>query len=188
MSSFDITADIRYRHGKLFVWMQRNNLKNSELSRLTGINPSVLGAIINMQKPPSKKCAEMLSLVTGIPKDELFPVEYVTALRKRGFSKLHTRQITESIPLGDMLDWGSREPLPSPEEACVDAETFEQLEKAINELPARPRQVMLLRFKDEKTLKEVGAIIGVTVERVRQIEKRTLECLRDKLEEVDKLP
>lgn len=49
--------------------------------------------------------------------------------------------------------------------------------------PARDRSVLTLRFGlfggHERTLSEVAAIVGLTRERVRQIEKRALRRLRD---------
>ena len=53
---------------------------------------------------------------------------------------------------------------------------------ALADLPARERGVLILRFglfgDHERTLSEVATIIGVTRERVRQIEQRALRRLR----------
>ena len=48
----------------------------------------------------------------------------------------------------------------------------------LNQLEDRDRLVIEMRFWEEKTLKEVGEVIGVTRERVRQIEVRVVQKLR----------
>lgn len=53
---------------------------------------------------------------------------------------------------------------------------------AVRKLPARERQVIEFRFglngRDKRTLNEVGTIIGLTRERVRQIEMHAREMIR----------
>jgi RNA polymerase primary sigma factor len=58
----------------------------------------------------------------------------------------------------------------------------EQLNQVLGTLTQRERKIMELRFglKDEhpRTLEEVGAKFGLTRERIRQIEARTLAKLK----------
>jgi len=61
-----------------------------------------------------------------------------------------------------------------------------EMAKALSYLDERERQVLALRYGigeevDEHTLSEIGAQLGVTRERVRQIEVRALEKLRERL-------
>jgi len=68
----------------------------------------------------------------------------------------------------------------------VDAASFillqEQLETVLHSLSERERQVIRLRFGladgHPRTLEEVGKEFGVTRERIRQIESKTLSKLR----------
>ena len=59
---------------------------------------------------------------------------------------------------------------------------LEDLEEALRELNPREQQVVRLRFGLEdgqiRTLEEVGREFGVTRERIRQIESKTLAKLR----------
>ncbi|MFA6023381.1 MAG: sigma-70 family RNA polymerase sigma factor [Candidatus Pacearchaeota archaeon] len=63
-------------------------------------------------------------------------------------------------------------------------EMREVLEDAISTLPEQQREVMKYRYGfydgGEYTLQEVGDILGVSMERIRQIEKSALERLRKK--------
>lgn len=44
------------------------------------------------------------------------------------------------------------------------------------------REIIRLRYREEKTLEEVAVVIGVTRERVRQIEQKALEKIRDRVD------
>lgn len=58
----------------------------------------------------------------------------------------------------------------------------EKIDEALAELPPREREILIKRFgldgSEPLTLKEVGQVIGLTRERVRQLEDRALERLR----------
>ena len=83
------------------------------------------------------------------------------------------RVLGDSLPDVDM---------PSPEESTTRSLMQEQVRAVIDALPMREAQVLLLRygFHDGKshTLQEVGDRMGITRERVRQIENQALTKLR----------
>ncbi len=59
----------------------------------------------------------------------------------------------------------------------------EEVEKALKCLTAQESRVLHLRYglddDCQRTLQEVGEVLGVTRERIRQIEARALQKLRD---------
>ena len=69
-----------------------------------------------------------------------------------------------------------------PDELAVETVGREALEQALNALPARERQVLILRFGLDsgtpRTLEEVGAVMGFSRERARQVERDALASLR----------
>ncbi|GIW67203.1 MAG: RNA polymerase sigma factor SigA [Candidatus Parcubacteria bacterium] len=71
----------------------------------------------------------------------------------------------------------------TPERTAALAILREQLKKAIQSLSPRERQVISLRYGLEDgtmyTLEDIGKIFGITRERVRQIEIKALEKLKD---------
>ena len=71
---------------------------------------------------------------------------------------------------------------PAPAEEVATHLLHEQLTQALNRLPAREAQILRLRYGLEDgrvyTLEEVGQTIGVTRERVRQLEAQALNRLR----------
>jgi RNA polymerase nonessential primary-like sigma factor len=52
---------------------------------------------------------------------------------------------------------------------------------ALGKFPARTRKILVLRFFHEKTLEEIGENLGLTRERVRQIEWEAVQKLRKAL-------
>ncbi len=71
---------------------------------------------------------------------------------------------------------------PAPAEEVATHLLHEQLQNALNRLPTREAQILRLRYGLEDgrvyTLEEVGQTIGVTRERVRQLEAQALNRLR----------
>lgn len=64
----------------------------------------------------------------------------------------------------------------------VDKELMENelkvtLAKAIDELPARQKQVVSLYFYENLNLKEIGEVLGISLQRVSQIRKNALDAL-----------
>jgi RNA polymerase primary sigma factor len=85
----------------------------------------------------------------------------------------------EDSELGDFIEDETR---PLPEEAAEGSLRKEALGMLIGTLPARERHVLELRYglvgDESRTLDEVGRMLGVSRERVRQIESNGLKRLR----------
>lgn len=81
--------------------------------------------------------------------------------------------------LGDLVEDRTE---PTPEEAVNALVQQEEVKELLEKLGERERQVLCLRYglgeEKPRTLEEIGEILGVTRERVRQIEARALEKLR----------
>jgi len=81
--------------------------------------------------------------------------------------------------LGDLLEQTG---LPDTDELLLRESFSRALGDALAELPEREREVLKLRFgltdDQPKTLREIGEVMGLSRERVRQIESRALNKLR----------
>lgn len=64
---------------------------------------------------------------------------------------------------------------------CLEGEARERLAKAIGALPDRERTVMQLYYFEEKTMREIGEVLGVVESRVSQIHHGALHRLRGQL-------
>ena len=85
----------------------------------------------------------------------------------------------EGLTLGDRIqDPGEEAQL----EAVEDQIWLVQLQKAVadafQEMPAEQRELLRLRFWDKKTLKELSQSLSVSIENVRQRERKALQTLR----------
>jgi RNA polymerase primary sigma factor len=78
-----------------------------------------------------------------------------------------------------------------PEQNLLDESTRPLVNSLLEKLPDREQRILRLRFGIEehekapsRTYKEIGTVIGLTRERVRQLEKQALAGLKDVVEEL----
>jgi RNA polymerase primary sigma factor len=87
----------------------------------------------------------------------------------------------EAQALSEMLSDGEQH---QPEKAMLDASDSPTIRKLLCQLEPRERKILELRFGldgyegPQRTFKEIGAIVGLTRERVRQLAKKALEELK----------
>jgi RNA polymerase primary sigma factor len=133
------------------------------------------------------------SLAQALGRDPL-PEEIASEMEKDVEEILYLMQISQSTsslnqPLGDedggseLADFISDTKTITPDNHATRELLKSELEKIMQELSEREREIIKMRFglNDEMThtLEEVGKAFGVTRERIRQIEAKTLEKLKD---------
>ncbi len=111
-----------------------------------------------------------------------FPIE-----RVREIQRINQDTVSLEQPMGDEEDFSLSDLIEDqgaevPDDAATRSMLHEAVRDALGTLPKREREVMELRFGLEdgrvRTLEEVGKAFGVTRERIRQIEAKTLAKLR----------
>jgi RNA polymerase sigma factor RpoD-like protein len=111
----------------------------------------------------------------------------LTAEKIREILKVAQDPISLEKPIGDeeesqLLDFLEDKENLTPEDYAINEYVKNNFYKCLEELSAREKEVIILRFgiddKATHTLEEVGNIMKVTRERVRQIEKKALALLR----------
>ena len=126
-----------------------------------------------LERPPSE----------GELADELdMPPEEVRLLLSSNQNLLSLNQPIDEdgeAEFGDLLE---QYVIPDTDEAIA-KQSFEQtLREALDELSEKERQILSLRFgladDQPRTLREIGALLGISRERVRQIENQSLTKLR----------
>jgi RNA polymerase primary sigma factor len=97
----------------------------------------------------------------------------------QGITSLDTPIGDDGPALQDLLEDDSAA---SPDQLAVEAIGREALDHALAALPERERQVLVLRFGLDsgtpRTLEAVGAVMGFSRERARQVERSALTALR----------
>ena len=110
-----------------------------------------------------------------------------TAREVRDVLRIAQMPISLEKPVGDeedseLGDFVADETGEEPHEAAMEHLQREDVQRALNVLPERERQVIELRYglrgHEPLTLEEVGRAFGLTRERVRQIENNTLKKLK----------
>jgi RNA polymerase primary sigma factor len=139
----------------------------------TKVDKAVQSMVQKLERRPT---AEEVATETGI---DVSKVERVMMAWQQGIS-LDQPRGENGLFIGDFI---SDTKTPSPSDEASERLLREDLDRVLEVLTPREREVMELRYglRDgrEYTLKEVGRTLGITRERVRQIQSGALKQLRD---------
>ena len=126
-----------------------------------------------LARPPTE---EELAEAMGLPVEE---VRLLTRVSQGSLSLNDPVDEDGDSELGDLLEQTT---LPDADERILFSSFQKALREALGELPERERRVLELRYGLEddrpRTLREIGEIMGLSRERVRQLEARALQALR----------
>lgn len=120
--------------------------------------------------------------------EEIAPLVNLSVDVVQALAALNTSDVRLDAPLaavGDqsLLDRFTTAAAPDAETEAMDRMLGEQVDAALRTLPPRDAKVLRLYFGleggHEHTLEEIGAMLGITRERVRQLRDRALRRLRE---------
>lgn len=175
-----ITAVTRLKWGALFDALLRAKWTGAELSRRTGLHPTRVSEYLTMKRRPTEedfKKIEEAFIKAGIDVDllESWPEKFIGFGTTRKMTLVQTQDIEVEL----LMLQGEQ---PTPLQLAESIDDGEILREEVKALPPRLQTVINLRFglegEEEHGLKQIGEKLGVSRERVRQMEARALRILR----------
>lgn len=150
----------------------------AELARRVGLSPTTVGRAEQL-RPIGAQARWDMALTLGVPEDVLFPGE-VDKLLDDGPRRIEVPILRDDMAA--LLGGDTKRDIDVEERGALAVLQTDAL-TALEALTGRERRVMELRCgigegASPMTCDEVGEVIGVTRERVRQIEARALRKLR----------
>lgn len=179
----DLLFDLRIKNNNLIKNRMRLGLTQEQVGKKIGIGGCSYGCYENLRCYPYQngkwsKLSLRLSELFEVPVEKLFP-ELLKEIKKT--------RILKEVPLCDVLEYRDYNKLLIEERHNDNKLELIEFKNGMHNvvtktLSKREHLVLKLRFgldgEDEKTLDEVGLIIGTSRERVRQIEAKALRKLR----------
>ncbi|MDQ6831658.1 MAG: RNA polymerase sigma factor RpoD/SigA [Gemmatimonadota bacterium] len=147
------------------------------LNRTADLSRIIKTSELLRQKLRREPFPEELAQLTGLSVDVV-----------QSLSSLNTGDVRLDAPMdpdGDrsLIERFVADEMPDPEDEAMNRFLSDEIDAALNTLPARDAKVLRLYFGldggREHTLEEIGAMLGVTRERVRQLRDRALRRLRE---------
>lgn len=124
--------------------------------------------------------AEEIAKHLGIPRRKLSIIKQAIEVYDAMAQNEQTDE--DGVPLGDVI---TDEHTRTPDEELADADVLQQALELLDKLDEREAMVIKMRYGlgdyEPRTLKEVGEALGLTRERVRQIERDTLQKIAREL-------
>jgi len=176
----DYRVTVKVRNNRMLKAIEATGtIVGRKWCKANGLSYAKINDLINMTTSPLMEdgtlhpvAARLCELLNVIP-DDLWSSEQLHPL-ERNFSSMEMshEQVVAMLPAEQqsvMLDTSSFE----------EGQTRALLQKTIATLNAQEQEVIHLRFDEDLTLKEAGTRLGLSVERIRQIEHRALRKLRN---------
>jgi len=166
-----------------WIWQAINRavIDKSRIVRLPGHVVDDLTKLARARKNLAQKLGRQpiekeLASETGLTSKK---IEALLKLSSGGHASFETPVGEEGSQLGDFI---ADQEIPQPEEQSTASLLREELSKTLESLTPRERRIIELRFglgnEYDRTLAEVGTELGLSKERIRQIEKEALAKLR----------
>jgi len=178
--------DRGYRFSTFSVWWVQQSIQRALAHLAPGVRvPDHVGELLDRASRAEESLSHHLGRLPSLSEVALDVGSTADRLGRLRYAQY--APISLDRPLGEELDAPLLEFLPDPaapqpDVAASQAAVRAILEAALEELPGAQSRVIVLRFGlddgVERTLAEVGAVLGLSRERVRQIEVKALQSLR----------
>ncbi|MFH1515035.1 MAG: FliA/WhiG family RNA polymerase sigma factor [bacterium] len=185
LDRFDSSKDVKFEtyasyriRGAIIDYLRKQDLLSRPLRKKASLLDEACDKI--RQRTSNLPCVPEIAKEMGISEEEVNKIiwksssSYVIPLDKE-----NTIQDEEgSTPLGDTI----RDLKRNPEEEFAQKDLEAELTRAIEELPEKQRLTLALYYFEDKTLKEIGAVLGVSESRVCQLHSEAVFRLKQRMQ------
>ncbi|MDP3916933.1 MAG: sigma factor-like helix-turn-helix DNA-binding protein [Nanoarchaeota archaeon] len=182
-----IRSDIKDTH---LIYALREARQSSgytlkDVASVAGVTLWAVHSYERLRRMPSQKIAEKIAIFFGKPVTKLFPQDLKSYIR--GIAQERKGEyfdpLRNAVPLGSATKNLVDDEGISPVDVAILWEKTAAIRHVVNGLESRLQQVIKLRYGipdgNKYTLEEIGKILNITGERVRQIEKVAIKKLQD---------
>jgi RNA polymerase sigma factor (sigma-70 family) len=179
-----LRATLKLRNEAMLAARERFGLTQKALSELSDVGLAEIGQMerLDYRMP---RCAEKASRVAGVLEldvEQVVPEQYAS---KRLWADIHVvREIDAGLLLTVSEDAARMRLLPAPSNDVELRDLKAAIESILSTLSWREGEIIKLRYglcgEQAHTLSEVGQIVRLTRERVRQIETNAIRKLTDR--------
>jgi DNA-binding CsgD family transcriptional regulator len=183
----DLKIEIRFKNNLLLSKIFESYLSVTDFARKNNLSKQTIGSFINFKKKPvvSKK-------FKGAVPCKLWPghffikpaIDIAAALEcsvleifPETFWLINESKFVKYENIENMIPYSENELLPVIDSPHIEIDPID-FDNVLATIDPRQEKVIRLRFFEGKTLDETGVILGVSRERVRQIECKSLRKLR----------
>lgn len=188
VDSFDPEHEVRF--STYASWWIKQSIKKALLTNAQPIHiPTYMVELINQWRTVSaelephlgrKPSLEEMAKAMELPKKKAKAIEEIVEIVNAGF------QGDSPDEGGGLHDAIQDTTMVMPEEELVNGEEMAKAVRMLAEIEPREAQILTLRFgldgNDPLTLKQIGAKLGLTRERIRQIQRNGLKKLHELME------
>lgn len=180
-----ITAITRFKQAEVYAGLKQIGWSQSELARRTGLSATSIGKILNLQRRPSQREANVIQAAFGeggvyLDVLSLWPETF------RGLVNGFKLEQTADIEQPELLGMGEIRQLPAPT-VTAENETVEIIDGLVIGLTDREQAVIEGLMDNDFSIKALADRYGVTASRIRQIEAAAMRKLRNRIKEVRKI-
>ena len=173
------------------AWWIKQSIKRTLINAVQPIHiPAYMVDLIARWKDASRKLEEELGRPPStheLAREMNLPVRKLVAIRRamRAFNSPNAAPTTESGEPLDLSDVFEDTRTTPPDEKVVRDELMQRILVLLEDIDERYARVLRLRFglegREPLTLKQIGVVVGLTRERVRQIEVEGLRWMQQML-------
>jgi RNA polymerase sigma factor (sigma-70 family) len=172
----EYAVKVTVRNNLILRRMKQLGIKSqTELAKLSGINPTIIGTLISLKKRPvSSITGEWLDCAFALSSTLQMEPEELWTEKQRGMAlERNSREVSMSEDAVAQLASGN-----GTEQMVQKVLTSERVAKTLQALTPRQQDIIHRRFFDGQTLEEISIEMGHTRETIRQIEVKALRKLR----------